>query len=141
MNTKIADISYVPGNHVLLDFIDAQHMTDIVYIEQALREAANMCGATVLEVKLHSFGEGQGITGVALLAESHISIHTWPELGFIALDIFVCGHCDARLAIDPLKKFFQPQRVTIKEYKRGIYQEFSATREDKILTGERHNMS
>ena len=60
-------------------------------IELALREGATAAGATVLEVRLHGFGAGQGVTGVALLAESHISIHSWPEHGYAAIDIFLCG--------------------------------------------------
>ncbi len=111
--------AYAPGNHVLLDFFGAKHLTDIMYIEKALRKAANACAATILEIKLHSFGEDGGVTGVAILAESHISIHTWPEDDFVALDIFVCGSCDANLAIKPLEKLFQPTRTNIKEVMRG----------------------
>lgn len=110
---------YAPGVHVLLDFYGARHLTDASYIESALREAAKTCGATVLHVNLHCFGEVGGITGVALLAESHISIHTWPETGYIALDIFMCGTCDARQAIEPLTARFQPSGVTVKELLRG----------------------
>lgn len=110
---------YAPGKHALLDFHGAKHLNDIGYIEKALRKAAQSCGATVLDVNLHSFGEDAGVTGVALLAESHISIHTWPEINFIALDIFMCGSCDAALAIEPLKEMFQPERTNIKEVMRG----------------------
>ncbi len=119
MTTKIENNSYAPGKHVLLDFSGAIHLTDVAHIERALRKAAAACSATVLEIKLHSFGEGGGVTGVALLAESHISIHTWPEINFIALDVFVCGSCDASLAIEPLKEMFQPTQANIREVVRG----------------------
>jgi S-adenosylmethionine decarboxylase proenzyme len=76
------------GSHMLLDFWGALGLSDIHFIEKAIRSAAVVCGATVIDVHLHSFGAGQGVTGVAILAESHISIHTWPETGFAALDIF-----------------------------------------------------
>ena len=59
------------------------------------------------------------MTKVALLAESHISIHTWPEIDFIALDVFMCGACDAALAIEPLKDMFQPSLTNIREMMRG----------------------
>lgn len=119
MNQKTNDTSYAPGKHILLDFFGAKQLTNTPQIEAVLREAARACGATVLDITLHSFGEDGGVTGVALLAESHISIHTWPENGFAALDIFMCGNCDSSLAIEPLKKMFKPTRLTIKEVIRG----------------------
>ncbi len=59
------------------------------------------------------------MTGVALLAESHITIHTWSEINFIALDVFMCGSCDATLAIEPLRESFQPEETNIREVIRG----------------------
>jgi S-adenosylmethionine decarboxylase len=79
------------GLHLIADFEGASRLDDCAWIEAALREGAEAAHATVLEVRLHPFGPGQGITGVALLAESHISIHTWPEAGTAAIDVFVCG--------------------------------------------------
>lgn len=116
---NITSNTYAPGKHILLDFFGAKNLTDVHYIEAALRHAAMACQATILDVKLHSFGEGEGITGVALLAESHISIHTWPETEFIALDVFMCGKCDATLAIAPLKELFKPIRIETREVMRG----------------------
>ena len=89
---------FSPGLHLLVDFWECRGLRDAEGIERTLREAAAACGATVLDVMLHNFGEGGGITGVALLAESHISIHTWPETGDAALDLFKCGRCDPRTA-------------------------------------------
>lgn len=79
------------GRHLMADLHGCTGLTDIALIERALRAAAAAAGATVLDVRLHAFGEGQGVTGVALLAESHISIHSWPEHGYAAIDIFLCG--------------------------------------------------
>lgn len=115
---------FAPGKHLLIDFYEAQHLTDIVAIENALRNAADICKATVLEMKLHSFGKNSGVTGVALLAESHISIHTWPEARFAAIDIFMCGDCQPELAIEPLKKFFKPQDAEITVSQRGTRAQF-----------------
>ena len=108
-----------PGLHLLVDFFNAENLQDEALIEKAMREAAQTCGATVLSLHLHSFGEGAGITGVAILSESHISIHTWPETGYIALDIFMCGSCNPHKAVPVLKKYFNPQKVYLVEQLRG----------------------
>lgn len=111
---------YSPGKHVLLDLWGVtQKVTELNFVEDVLRKAAIACGATILEVKLHSFGENSGLTGVAILAESHITIHTWPEIDFCAIDIFMCGKCDASNAVEPLKKMLQPSKVEMTEHFRG----------------------
>jgi S-adenosylmethionine decarboxylase len=111
--------SYTPGKHLILDLYQAIHLSDKSVIEQALIEAAEACNAKILQKNFHSFGEEQGITGMLLLAESHISIHTWPEDHFAAVDIFMCGNCDPSLAIAPIKKHFRPQRIDVRELNRG----------------------
>ena len=111
--------NYTPGKHLLLDLYQATHLSDKNVIEQALLEAATACNAKVLQKNFHSFGEKQGITGMLLLAESHISIHTWPESNFAAVDIFMCGNCDPALAIEPIKKLLRPESVDVREFNRG----------------------
>jgi S-adenosylmethionine decarboxylase len=108
-----------PGLHLLIDFWGAKHAQDLKAVEHAMRAAATACGATVLDVMLHSFGPQGGVTGVAILAESHISIHTWPETDYMALDVFVCGNCDAQKAADELVKYFQPARHQVVRHRRG----------------------
>ena len=108
-----------PGLHLLIDFWEAKNLRDIVHVEEALRQAATACGATILGIHLHSFGEGSGVTGVAVLAESHISIHTWPEINYITLDIFMCGAADPHKAVPVLRDFFEPQKVRIVGHSRG----------------------
>jgi S-adenosylmethionine decarboxylase len=119
MSQAVKNNQYSPGKHLLLDFSGAKYLTDIEHIKKALQKAAQACGASILEIKLHSFGKNDGVTGIALLAESHISIHTWPEINFAALDVFMCGDCDASLSIKPLKEMFEPTKVNITEIKRG----------------------
>lgn len=114
LNTYVA-----PGQHLLIDLHDAKNLRDQELIDRALRDAAAACGATVLDIKLHSFGEGAGITGVAILAESHISIHTWPETGFAAIDIFMCGSCDPHRAMPVLEAAFLPGHTNISAHERG----------------------
>lgn len=109
-----------PGQHLLADFWGARHLTDLAAIEQAFRAAALAAGATVLDVRLHGFGEGAGITGVAVLAESHMSIHTWPEIDYLALDIFMCGRCDPQRALEVLEAHFRPARRQVSVHRRGL---------------------
>lgn len=81
------------GIHLIADLDGGAHaaLSDPALIERVLRAAAEAAKVHVIGVKLHHFGPEQGVTGVALLAESHISIHSWPEEGVAAIDIFVCG--------------------------------------------------
>jgi S-adenosylmethionine decarboxylase len=89
------------GTHLLADFegVAPSLLTDAAAIEDVLRQAALAAGARILHGHFHTFGVGGGVTGVLLLAESHISIHTWPEDGFAALDIFMCGAARPALAL------------------------------------------
>lgn len=109
-----------PGLHLLIDFWGCANMQDEEGIGRTLRDAAAACGATVLDVHLHTFGEKGGVTGVATLAESHISIHTWPEIDYVALDVFVCGACRPWAALEVLEDFFRPARREIGAHERGI---------------------
>ncbi|CAM2156736.1 S-adenosylmethionine decarboxylase [Pararobbsia alpina] len=88
------------GLHVIadLDEIDAEVLRDASWLESVLLDAARAAGAHVLSSHFHHFGGEHGVTGVVMLAESHISLHTWPERRFAALDVFMCGRADAREA-------------------------------------------
>ena len=108
-----------PGMHLLVDFFGACNLQDEKYVEQALRDAAEACGATVLQILMHQFGAGGGVTGVALLAESHVTIHTWPETRFAAIDIFMCGKCDPERAIPLLQARFAPEQFELVVTERG----------------------
>lgn len=91
--------------HLVADLAGCTNLGDLACIEACLREAARAAHATVLDVRLHHFGSGMGVTGVALLAESHISIHTWPEHGIAAVDLFVCGQeADAAAGLEVIRK-------------------------------------
>ena len=88
------------GRHLLIECFGVLASRDAKALEALLRRAAEAGGARVLGCHMHGFGAGKGVTGVALLAESHITVHTWPERGYAAFDVFMCGRCDAARAAD-----------------------------------------
>jgi len=108
------------GRHLLIDLWQAERLDDLDHVEEAIRDAVAAVGATLLKIELHHFTENNGVSGVAVLAESHMSIHTWPECGYAALDVFVCGGCDPYLALPALKAAFQPKSLQVSEYRRGL---------------------
>ena len=109
------------GVHVLADLygIAAERLTSVDAIDRLLREAAAAAGAHVLHSRFHGFGEAQGVTGVVLLAESHISIHTWPESGFAAADIFMCGNAQPELALRVIELALAPAARSVQRIERG----------------------
>ena len=112
-------LSYA-GSHLIIDLWEAEGLADRERIETALIDAVNAAGATLLHIHLHTFEEGGGISGVAVLAESHISVHTWPEKRYAAFDVFMCGDAQPRKALDVFKRAFNPGRVVVGEHKRGV---------------------
>ena len=112
-------LSYA-GSHLIIDLWEAEGLADRERIETALIDAVTAAGATLLHIHLHTFEEGGGISGVAVLAESHISVHTWPEKGYAAFDVFMCGDAQPRKALDVFKRAFAPGRVVVGEHKRGV---------------------
>jgi S-adenosylmethionine decarboxylase len=108
------------GTHLLIDLWGASNLTDPDHIDRALREAAEASGATILHGHFHHFSPNGGVSGVLVLAESHISIHTWPERAFAAIDIFMCGACDPYHGLPALKAAFQPSSVNLGAQRRGL---------------------
>jgi len=108
------------GSHLIIDLWEAEGLDDRDRIEQALIDAVKAAGATLLHIHLHTFSDGGGVSGVAVLAESHISVHTWPEKGYAAFDVFMCGDADPRKALGVFKAAFNPGRIVIGEHKRGV---------------------
>ena len=108
------------GTHILLDLWDAQHIDDQIFVEKTLKEAVKACEANLLHMHLHKFGEGLGISGVAVLAESHISIHTWPERQFAAIDIFMCGNCTPENSLPIFQTYFTPKKMRTIIELRGV---------------------
>ncbi|HBK04423.1 MAG TPA: adenosylmethionine decarboxylase [Acetobacteraceae bacterium] len=108
------------GTHLLVDLWGASNLGDPDHIDRALREAAEAAGATILHGHFHHFSPNGGVSGVLVLAESHISIHTWPERDFAAIDIFMCGACNPYHGIPALKAAFTPESINLGEQRRGL---------------------
>lgn len=108
------------GTHLIVDLWQAQRLDELDVVDAALRDAAQAAGATLLNINLHHFMPNGGVTGVAVLAESHISIHTWPERSYAALDIFMCGAAEPHRAAEVLKRAFSPGMITVSEHRRGV---------------------
>jgi S-adenosylmethionine decarboxylase len=93
---------------------------DVTRVREALREAAKAAQSTLLHEQAHRF-EPQGVTALGLLAESHISVHTWPELGYAAADIFTCGeHTAPEAACRLLVERLEAGRYEIRNFSRGV---------------------
>jgi S-adenosylmethionine decarboxylase len=106
------------GVHLIVDLHGAKRLNDIEHIEATLRRCVEAAKATLLHIHLHHF-QPNGVSGVAVLAESHISIHTWPDAGYAALDVFMCGSADPDKCIPVLREAFSAKRVGVNEILRG----------------------
>ncbi len=106
------------GVHLIVDLYGAERLDDIDHIEATLRHCVEAARATLLHIHLHHF-QPNGVSGVAVLAESHISIHTWPEARYAALDVFMCGTADPDACIPVLREAFSAKRVGVSEILRG----------------------
>ncbi|MDA5108719.1 MULTISPECIES: adenosylmethionine decarboxylase [Brevibacillus] len=109
------------GRHVAVDTWGVQFdlLNDAEFLKKEMIEAAEACGATVLGVQAKQFSP-QGATVLVLLSESHLSIHTYPERGFAALDCYTCGETvDPQVAIDYLISVLKPEKVYAKKLVRG----------------------
>jgi S-adenosylmethionine decarboxylase len=107
------------GTHLIIDLHGAERLDDLKYIEKTMVECVEKAGATLLHIHLHHFEPNGGVSGVAVLAESHISIHSWPECGYAALDVFMCGDAKPEATIEVLRTAFKPKRIVVGEHLRG----------------------
>ncbi len=111
------------GRHVLAEFYGCspEILTDLELVKQQMISAAVEAGADIRETVFHKFSP-QGISGVVVISESHLAIHTWPELGYAAVDIFTCGQTvNPWVSCNYLKKVFSAKNVAAREIKRGIF--------------------
>jgi S-adenosylmethionine decarboxylase len=110
------------GIHLLIEFCSCnrQKLDSVDYLEKIMSQAASVAGATVLKTAFQDFNP-QGVSGVVVIAESHLTIHTWPEYGYAAVDIFTCGtKVDPWKAVGFLKQELESDSVQVKDFKRGL---------------------
>jgi len=120
LTKKKNEAFYKLGEHIIIEFLGSINLDHYAVISDVLRQAASQAGATVLKVEAHKF-EPCGMTCLAMLQESHISVHTWPEHGYVAIDIFTCGsHVNIDKALEVLQDFFKPQKVELIRLDRGF---------------------
>ena len=113
------------GKHVLIELFGCNHelLNDIEYLRKALSDVATQIGATVIKDSFYQFTP-QGVSGVVIIAESHLSIHTWPEHNFAAIDVFTCGDViKPKDAVKPLAEKLKAKSNTFIEIKRGLIPE------------------
>ena len=108
------------GKHLIAEFCGCQEISAVKEMDKILKTAVKKMGATMVGIKIHRFFP-RGITAIALIAESHISIHTWPEFEYAAVDIFTCGEKDPWPALRFLEKALGAKKVKVKERKRGKF--------------------
>lgn len=110
------------GKHLILEIwgCNPEQLKNVEEMSNLLRKIARKCNMQVLgEVSTKFVAKGEGCSVVLLLAESHISVHTWPEHGYAAIDIFTCGRKDPIEALGVIKEFLNPSQVCILRMKRG----------------------
>lgn len=107
------------GTHLIIELKNATGLDDQTRVESAFRDCVSATGSTLLHIHLHRF-QPHGVSGVAVLAESHITVHTWPELQYGAFDVFMCGKADPWRTVDVLARAFETSDVDVKEISRGV---------------------
>ena len=113
------------GRHILAEIYgcDSEILNNKISIEKIMVESALKAGAEVREVTFHKFSP-QGVSGVVIISESHLTIHTWPELGYAAVDIFTCGDkINPWDACNYMTELFKAKNMTATEVKRGIFEQ------------------
>ena len=124
------------GKHCILELYncDPAKLDDEAFLRTAITTAAKRAGATLLNLITHRF-EPQGVTGLALLAESHISIHTWPESGYAAVDVFTCGdHTMPERACAVLSEELHAARFKLKSFLRETPSEVAGADRAPVAT-------
>ncbi len=108
------------ATHLLIELWGAKNLDNPGIAEDAIRKAIHAASATLLHLHVHKFCRGHGVSAIALLAESHMTLHTWPERSYAAADVFVCGDSDPASAVPVLVEAFQPEHSDVRSFRRGV---------------------
>lgn len=130
------------GRHLVLELWGCQNLNSTGIVERALLDIVQSLRLTLLSMQVHPFSP-IGVTGVAIVSESHVVIHTWPELGYAAVDVFTCGEQrNPEDAVPVLRHHFNPKRIQVMEMTRGLITddtpvpvEHVEERGEKVLAG------
>ncbi len=107
------------GRHIILEMWGCQNLDSVETAEEALRDMVEALDVNLLDLRVYPFSP-VGVTGIAIVSESHLVIHTWPEHGYAAVDIFTCGAPrDPQAAVEVLHRLYDPERVGVMEINRG----------------------
>lgn len=122
INAKIA------GKHLLLDLwgVNESILANKEFNENLLKESARKACASILNTHFYQFDEGEGLTGLIFLAESHISVHTWPEVNLATIDIYMCGNCNPKDCVDIILNSYKPKTYELNVIPRGIIYNFES---------------
>jgi len=110
------------GRHILAEFFDCDPnvLNNPALVEKYMLDAALECGATIVNKCFHLFAP-HGVSGVVIISESHLAIHTWPEFGYAAVDLFTCGEqCDPKVSYEFLKRKFNSRDAKYSQLNRGM---------------------
>ena len=110
------------GQHLIVEYTgcNCDILDNSEMLEKSLTDAVRKAGATIVNATFHRYNP-QGVSGVVVIAESHMSIHTWPEYGYAAVDFFTCGEeCDPKLAHEHMKQALECESADVTELKRGM---------------------
>ncbi|WP_036036686.1 adenosylmethionine decarboxylase [Leptospira mayottensis] len=110
------------GKHVIAEFYDCDYeiINNHELVEDIMLKSVDLSGATTIKSVFHRFSP-YGVSGVVVVSESHFAIHTWPEYGYCAVDVFTCGDLiDNQAALDYLKEKFGSKNISVVEMKRGV---------------------
>jgi S-adenosylmethionine decarboxylase proenzyme, Bacillus form len=120
--TKVRNMDGL-GRHVIGELYgcDPASLRNLEGIVEVVRRAAKEAGATIVGDFANKYDKGEGVSYILVVKESHLSVHTWPELGYAAVDIYTCGdHVDPWKAFDVIAGSFNPKTVSVMEIKRGL---------------------
>ncbi len=122
------------GRHLIIEMFDAENLNDAELLDTALKETVDAIQGTLLDCRVVQFPV-HGVTGVAIISESHVAVHTWPEYGYAAVDIFTCNmDVDMQPGIDVMTKHFLPGRIDVREVPRGILPDGVAERVAEMMS-------
>jgi S-adenosylmethionine decarboxylase len=105
----------------MVELWGCQNLDSTAVVEEALREAVQAAGVTMRDLQVLPWEPYNGVSAIAIIAESHISVHTWPEMGYAAVDIFTCGErANPDAAVPVFQRYFAPQRLEVMQISRGV---------------------